>query len=126
MTPATNQSQSSAVTNWYIITPLPRAVGLVVRNLSFVPGHRQGNALGTSHRTAPTFWGFHFEENLMASLVNDTLTGPAHSAGQGSGAATAMAPAHAPASQGSEPQHFLQRIKLFSALSANECQEVVK
>src|SRR5512147_479442 len=39
----------------------------------------------------------------------------------GPGAAAATAPAKAP-----EPQHFLQRIKLFSALGVDECQQVVK
>ncbi|MGH8459814.1 MAG: hypothetical protein ACRESV_10710, partial [Nevskiales bacterium] len=37
-------------------------------------------------------------------------------------APAAAAPAAAPAA----PQHFLQRIKLFSGLSVDECQEVVK
>jgi len=41
-----------------------------------------------------------------------TLNQPLH--GEGVGAAAA------------EPQHFLQRIKLFSALSSEECQQVVK
>ncbi len=49
-----------------------------------------------------------------------TLNEPLH--GEGSGAATAAAPA----AHGAEPQHFLQRIKLFSALSSEECQQVVK
>ena len=34
--------------------------------------------------------------------------------------------AAAPARPAPEPQHFLQRIKLFSALSPDECQQVVK
>jgi type IV pilus assembly protein PilB len=38
--------------------------------------------------------------------------------------ATAAAPK--PAAPAAEPQHFLQRIKLFSGLSVAECQEVVK
>jgi type IV pilus assembly protein PilB len=37
--------------------------------------------------------------------------------------AAAVAPAKAPAV---EPQHFLQRIKLFSALKSEECQQVIK
>ena len=54
----------------------------------------------------------------MATSVNETMSGikPAAHATE---AAAAVAPA-------AEPQHFLQRIKLFSALSAQECQEVVK
>ncbi len=39
-----------------------------------------------------------------------------------SGAAAALAPASAD----QQPQHFLQRIKLFSALSIEDCQQVVK
>ncbi len=39
------------------------------------------------------------------------------------GAAVAVGPAREPAV---EPQHFLQRIKLFSALSIDDCQQVVK
>src|SRR5207253_8713186 len=38
---------------------------------------------------------------------------------------TAAAPVPAPAAE-AQPQHFLQRIKLFSALSTLECAEVVK
>ncbi len=59
----------------------------------------------------------------MATSVNE-LSGTSMHAGHGAGTAAAAAPAHAAAH--SEPQHFLQRIKLFSALSAQECQEVVK
>ncbi len=36
------------------------------------------------------------------------------------------APAAAPAAAAAQPQHFLQRIKLFSALSVPDCAEVVK
>jgi type IV pilus assembly protein PilB len=62
----------------------------------------------------------------MATSTNETLSGtPMAHAVHSSGAAAAMAPAQ-PAAHGAEPQHFLQRIKLFSALSAHECQEVVK
>ena len=52
----------------------------------------------------------------MATTLNEPLHGEA------AGAATASAPA----AHGAEPQHFLQRIKLFSALSSEECQQVVK
>ncbi|MGZ4814439.1 MAG: ATPase, T2SS/T4P/T4SS family [Terriglobales bacterium] len=59
----------------------------------------------------------------MATSLNESLTGnPVHAA-HATGAAAA--PAHAPA-HGAEPQHFLQRIKLFSTLSPEECQQVVK
>jgi len=63
----------------------------------------------------------------MATSVNETMSGlkpVAHS----TGTATATAPAPGVSAQhpGQEPQHFLQRIKLFSALNAQECQEVVK
>ena len=47
----------------------------------------------------------------------------------GGGAAAADAPFHEAveaAKSAAEPQHFLQRIKLFSALSVDECQQVVK
>jgi type IV pilus assembly protein PilB len=43
----------------------------------------------------------------------------------GTGAAAAAAPALAGAAD-QQPQHFLQRIKLFSALSIEDCQQVVK
>jgi len=55
------------------------------------------------------------------TLAGAHITPAAHGAGA---AAAAMAPDHHGAH--AEPQHFLQRIKLFSALSAHECQEVVK
>ncbi|HTK94688.1 MAG TPA: ATPase, T2SS/T4P/T4SS family [Terriglobales bacterium] len=42
------------------------------------------------------------------------------------GAAAAAAPAPAPAAAAPQPEHFLQRIKLFSGLSILECAEVVK
>jgi len=58
----------------------------------------------------------------MATSLNETLSGV--NTGHAAGAATATAPEH-PAAH-AEPQHFLQRIKLFSALSADECQQVVK
>lgn len=62
----------------------------------------------------------------MATSVNETMTGaPVTHTGHGAGAA-ALAPDHHAAAHGAEPQHFLQRIKLFSALSADECQHVVK
>src|SRR3954463_7582669 len=55
----------------------------------------------------------------MATTLNHSMTGdPIDSSSSFQGAGAAAAPA------GSE--HFLQRIKLFSALSAQECQEVVK
>ena len=54
----------------------------------------------------------------------------ATSAGAKVTATPAPAPEHAPGSQVTltepQPQHFLQRIKLFSGLSVDECQEVVK
>ena len=57
----------------------------------------------------------------MATTLNHPLSGDASdSPSSFHGTAAAAAPA------GSEPQHFLQRIKLFSALSSQECQEVVK
>ena len=68
----------------------------------------------------------------MSTSLNEALTGSHITAGaHGTGAATAMAPEHPStaehhASGHAEPQHFLQRIKLFSALSAEECQQVVK
>jgi type IV pilus assembly protein PilB len=52
----------------------------------------------------------------MPLPVNPTAT-PAHAAPGGAGSAAAPA---------KEPQHFLQRIQLFSALSIEECQAVVK
>src|ERR1051326_4106417 len=42
----------------------------------------------------------------------------------GTGAAVAPAPIAGAAAE--QPQHFLQRIKLFSALSIEDCQQVVK
>ncbi|MGH9492992.1 MAG: cyclic nucleotide-binding domain-containing protein, partial [Terriglobales bacterium] len=42
------------------------------------------------------------------------------------GTTTAAPAAPATSSSAAEPQHFLQRIKLFSGLSPQECQEVVK
>src|SRR5437868_9601069 len=42
------------------------------------------------------------------------------------GAASAAAEAATMATAAPSPQHFLQRIKLFSGLSADECGEVVK
>jgi type IV pilus assembly protein PilB len=42
------------------------------------------------------------------------------------GSAAAAAPAPQPAGGAAQPEHFLQRIKLFSGLSILECSEVVK
>ncbi|HVZ15739.1 MAG TPA: ATPase, T2SS/T4P/T4SS family [Terriglobales bacterium] len=56
----------------------------------------------------------------MTTSLNESLPGASVAPGAGAAAAAAPVPAHA------EPQHFLQRIKLFSGLSAQECQEVVK
>src|ERR1051325_3379422 len=42
------------------------------------------------------------------------------------GAAAAAAPAPAPVAAAPQPEHFLQRIKLFSGFSILECAEVVK
>ena len=52
-----------------------------------------------------------------------TVNTPAAAA---AGAAPAAAPAPAAQALAPEPQHFLQRIKLFSALSTDDCQQVVK
>jgi type IV pilus assembly protein PilB len=55
----------------------------------------------------------------MATTLNQSFTGAA-------GSSDSSAAGTAPALSGGEPQHFLQRIKLFSALSSDECQQVVK
>ena len=41
-------------------------------------------------------------------------------------APTSQPPAATPAAEAAAPQHFLQRIQIFSALSTDECNEVVK
>ncbi len=58
----------------------------------------------------------------MAISLNQPLTETA--ATPATSAPTGAAAAPAPA--GGEPQHFLQRIQLFSTLSSDECQQVVK
>src|SRR3954468_6265083 len=55
----------------------------------------------------------------MATTLNQSFTGTANSS-------DSSAAGVAPALAGVEPQHFLQRIKLFSALNSEECQQVVK
>ena len=55
----------------------------------------------------------------MATTLNQSFTGAA-------GSSDSSAAGVAPALAGAEPQHFLQRIKLFSALTSDECQQVVK
>jgi type IV pilus assembly protein PilB len=57
----------------------------------------------------------------MSSTLNDVFTGAADPNSSAAGAAAALVP-----EAGAEPQHFLQRIKLFSALTSEECQQVVK
>src|SRR4051812_35396221 len=55
----------------------------------------------------------------MATTLNPPMMEDSGSSANG----TAAAAAH---QAGAEPQHFLQRIKLFSALNSEECQQVVK
>jgi len=62
----------------------------------------------------------------MAS-PSTTTAAPLNAAASAPGAAApATEPAAAPPAAAPEPQHFLQRIKLFSGLSILECSEVVK
>src|SRR4051812_39603678 len=56
----------------------------------------------------------------MATPLNESFSETEMPSGS---SATAAATAPAPAG---ESQHFLQRIKLFSALNSEECQQVVK